>query len=565
MIDHVSCVVLAHAAGASRTPEDALAVLNVLPASRSSPLELAAALSRGFKELRPALAIKHGHALTLLPRYPRHILFSSLNATLSAAASRGDLPTLRLLWKLAGPDTCGRPLWIQIRDHRVVDLVIGSGKLDALDWLDQVTTAANLDLYWDKADWEKPAAKGYYHVLQWGLERGRLPALTVSIVLASTAERGEIFLLDAWFATRLDKPGTVNAINYSRKSHLFFKDAPISSLEWWWTHIARGTELPDPGPFCAIIDDCFCKEDTELLEWWWPRFLEHRTPKHLFGSWELVDGRGWNFSVATAEWLWQHSHFSGTHWSRSTRAFDFDADWHNIGLPFLQEFDFPTMDLMRWWTNKSVYLGQNIVVQSAAAWACMRAGRVDSLDCILHFYDVLDVECTRDEIKALIKLARGRPKLDAQPRFDEDEDEWTPHMLDSATEHDLDLKIVNGRELTNMGKVHSACARQGISVESLLPLTPIQWGLIILHAKTSVIPEWWLQLHLAGGHAIKFPVTESIGTSFISHFSTPYWLKDVHERKLPVLVRSYDNYELFVPFVFSESLACYFEPLYDYY
>ncbi|KAI9221751.1 hypothetical protein BC828DRAFT_414592 [Blastocladiella britannica] len=110
MIDDVAYLVLAHAAGATRSPEEAIHVLNVLPTYRA-PSVLAAALSRGFHEFCPSRAIKHGLGLALLPHYPFYMLFDNLSDTLEAAGARGDLPTIELLWKLAGPSTPGRQVW----------------------------------------------------------------------------------------------------------------------------------------------------------------------------------------------------------------------------------------------------------------------------------------------------------------------------------------------------------------------------------------------------------------------------------------------------------------------
>ncbi|KAI9219809.1 hypothetical protein BC828DRAFT_406366 [Blastocladiella britannica] len=101
MIDHVSYIVLVYAAGATRTPEEAVEVLNVLPAARS-PLTLAV-LSRGFREHDPSLAIKHGHAFTLLPHYPAHVLLHRVTETLKTAGALGDLTIIKFFWQLAGP------------------------------------------------------------------------------------------------------------------------------------------------------------------------------------------------------------------------------------------------------------------------------------------------------------------------------------------------------------------------------------------------------------------------------------------------------------------------------
>ncbi|KAI9222431.1 hypothetical protein BC828DRAFT_420669 [Blastocladiella britannica] len=143
MIDHVLNVILAHAVGATFSPEEALVVLNVLPANRA-PSVLAAALSRGFKEFDPTLAIKHGFALALLPHYPAHILFEHLNKTLVAAGILGDLPTVELLWKLAGPTTPGRIEWCN--DFGFLEELIKQGNLPVLEWFANAARTAGIPI-----------------------------------------------------------------------------------------------------------------------------------------------------------------------------------------------------------------------------------------------------------------------------------------------------------------------------------------------------------------------------------------------------------------------------------
>ncbi|KAI9222226.1 hypothetical protein BC828DRAFT_404209 [Blastocladiella britannica] len=98
MIDHVAYIILANAAGAT------------------SPLTLAAVLSRGFPEYSPALALKHGHA-HLLARYPRHVLLDTLSDTLAATGKLGTMLGLARLWNVAGPATIGRVCWFSTDDH----------------------------------------------------------------------------------------------------------------------------------------------------------------------------------------------------------------------------------------------------------------------------------------------------------------------------------------------------------------------------------------------------------------------------------------------------------------
>ncbi|KAI9222442.1 hypothetical protein BC828DRAFT_404007 [Blastocladiella britannica] len=145
IIDHVAYLVLERAAGATLTPDDALAVLNVLPATRA-PSVLLAVLSRGFKELCPTLAIEHGHDLAVLPNYPSYILFDGRAETLVAAATHGDLPTVQLLWKLTGPTTPGRHVWLA--NDGFISAEMEHGHTSTLEWLAKTAPTAVDALEW---------------------------------------------------------------------------------------------------------------------------------------------------------------------------------------------------------------------------------------------------------------------------------------------------------------------------------------------------------------------------------------------------------------------------------
>ncbi|KAI9220113.1 hypothetical protein BC828DRAFT_406103 [Blastocladiella britannica] len=304
MIDHVTHIILAHAAGATRTPEEAITVLNVLPCHDAV---LSAVLSRGFLEFNPALAIMHGHGLALVPHYPYYVLLNDLYGTLKVAFVLGHLPTIELLWKLAGPNSCGRLTWAEHGCH-FVDLALASGSLDVLDWFDRVATEANFEINWDRAGWYTPARKGLFHVFRWGIEHGHLKALTPALVLRS-AQSNDLSLICGWLADQPDMADAIVTLKRELKFPYWFEDVSVSTLEWWWTHIAGGTELPEPEKFAEIVNACFYKQDIAFLEWWWALFLQHRTPKHTFGTGDLVRFyNGWDFPIANAEWLWEHSH-----------------------------------------------------------------------------------------------------------------------------------------------------------------------------------------------------------------------------------------------------------------
>ncbi|KAI9224689.1 hypothetical protein BC828DRAFT_372829 [Blastocladiella britannica] len=91
-----------------------------------------------------------------------------------------------------------------------------------------------------------------------GREHGCLKALTLSIALESAKCR-DLLLLKGWI---LDQPGLALAITELKDAEnypKFIGHASVSSLEWWWAHVAHGTELPEPPMFAQVVNECFCK------------------------------------------------------------------------------------------------------------------------------------------------------------------------------------------------------------------------------------------------------------------------------------------------------------------
>ncbi|KAI9218845.1 hypothetical protein BC828DRAFT_399304 [Blastocladiella britannica] len=589
MIGHVAYLVLAHAAGATRTPENALVVLNVLPATRS-PLALTAVLSRGFNEFQPRLAVKYGHALALLPHYPPHILYANLDETMMTAAKLGDLPALQPLWKLAGPDMCGQPLWVHTDKDRILDLAINAGHVHVMEWLNQVTKATDLDLGWQHVKWEKPAENGQYHMLQ----RGHLPALTPFIAIAST-EHGDTLYISDWLVDQPDKPVAVVAIKRARNYFMILHYASVSTLDWWWTHIAQGTELPSPPLFAQIVESCCHKKDPAYLDWWWTRFLQHRTPKHTFGLPGL------------------HAHSSGTHWDPSmANTFELAPDWHDLELPEMDSFTCCSLatETLQWWIEKCSLLGRKLVVPLRYVRNC----NLKHLKCILALCDELETEASKADIETLLEKARlrsaQRPPQISWWRFTDSDmedlkaqyekelpqdqlkrrqkvcnnailfnistvqnwlhsrlellsdlvikppDELTPLLFTlefiAAIAPDFDMEELSVWPPTNQTLVQWQCARDGTTVESMLPLAPEEWD-TVFYAHTNTIPEWWLQLHLAGGHPIVFMHVDAseMGINMSSSCEVYSWLQDVIARKIPILMQSEADPSVLEPFVLS--------------
>ncbi|KAI9224044.1 hypothetical protein BC828DRAFT_374473 [Blastocladiella britannica] len=64
--------------------------------------------------------------------------------------------------------------------------------------------------------------------------------------------------------------------------------------------------LPEPGSFANIVDDVLISRFPVVVEWWWTRSLEYRTPEHLFGGWYETPEL-WQFRrVQNLDWYWQH-------------------------------------------------------------------------------------------------------------------------------------------------------------------------------------------------------------------------------------------------------------------
>ncbi|KAI9216020.1 hypothetical protein BC828DRAFT_441699 [Blastocladiella britannica] len=377
MIDHVSYRVLELAAGASDSPEDALDILGVLP---QNDLVLTAVLSRGFGEFRPALAVKHGLA-HLLPRYPSHVLFNNLSETLAAAAELGSLSTLVHLWETAGPTTVGRAVWFEPRFGGFLDAAVRHGHIHILDWL---VDDIRVPLKWDYVSFLCAASNGHLEMIQWGLARGHLDTLNLDLATGSTAT-GDMSLLKHYFSLQPHMPEATLERILSNLSGVGY----LHTLVWWWETEANHCKLPEPAAFAKITHSAIANGMLDVVQWWWDRFLEFRTPEHKFGS--LTDDTSHLLSVSrveVAEWLWQRSHTSGTLWDSKLDAFSFAPDWKGFKLDTgLLRYFLPSALYLEWLINKCVVLGTKLELKPDFMSDVVRHGHVETLDVILHLAD----------------------------------------------------------------------------------------------------------------------------------------------------------------------------------
>ncbi|KAI9220169.1 hypothetical protein BC828DRAFT_384141 [Blastocladiella britannica] len=383
MINDVANIILAHAAGAARSPQAAIEILNVLP--QHEPV-LTAVLSRGFQEFSPALAVKHGHA-HLLPCYPRHILLADLGDTLRAAGARGDLPALVKLWQIAGPTTLGRIIWLNADDNSLVGTLIVHARLDALDWFVGAAALAGLCIQWSQyyRAWPSAATSGHTNVIEWGLKHGYLETMTRELALIF-ATNGSTAPLERWLAAQPGKTQAIAALKRDYQYPEFLKNTTAAALDWWWIHIAKSRWLPKPSDLNEIVKWLFYdQKDIATIEWWWARFLEHRTPEHTFGSDDLIAKCSCYFTPEAADWLWQHSHSSGTHWDSTLQsALPFAPAWHDLKLAENYGSRDISASTLQWWVEKSALTGQRLFIGPRFIWACVCRGRLVVLDSILR-------------------------------------------------------------------------------------------------------------------------------------------------------------------------------------
>ncbi|KAI9218442.1 hypothetical protein BC828DRAFT_429321 [Blastocladiella britannica] len=393
MIDDVLYLVLSSAAGAALSPKDAQAVLNALPMYRA-PTVLAAVLSRGFLEHRPKLAVKHGHALALLPHYPPYILADDLQTTLKAAGSTGDLPTAKLLWQLVGPATAGHTdFWVG--ESGFLTKAVMNGHLLVVQWFSHEARTANIQIHWTlHCQFNFAAAEGRTETAHWAIAQGLIKGISGQTALLST-QLGDTSLVEWWIMTQDSKRAAMDALSDTRLLARVSNKGLLRTLDWWWA--SSGSKLPEPDSLTRIVDAALCGRTLVVVEWWWARFLEHHTPEHTFGS--LLEIGQFN-CPEILDWHWQKFHEKPDYFACPLERHKYP---HGVIFSIAHR---KTLPILQWAVDKCTELGsQKLVLRHAFINSCLRHGDVGALDLVLHSAKVLGVKWSQAIVACAIKIS----------------------------------------------------------------------------------------------------------------------------------------------------------------
>ncbi|KAI9217846.1 hypothetical protein BC828DRAFT_390143 [Blastocladiella britannica] len=289
--------VLLRAAACAVNATDACAVLAVLPRATAPPLLLSFVLALDLPALRPHLAVKHGHGLELLPKYPLGAVVDDLDPVLRAAAIVGDVPVLDWAMKYAGPEMpMSARRW---NKHQLWGNVGAAGDLAVLKWCH---SNAGDPVPWDFGPTvaRSAAEAGHVALLEYLVAECGLhhpPPPNVVTTLANFLPPLE--LLMASFPL---KGGPIEMLAAAAAK------GQVQVLEWWWQ------ERHPWAPSSSLVRRSYILRTAERATWTSQlvvlQFLDARFPgwspdasKFVdFGNWALQSG-----SVAMAEyWVARH-------------------------------------------------------------------------------------------------------------------------------------------------------------------------------------------------------------------------------------------------------------------
>ncbi|KAI9220680.1 hypothetical protein BC828DRAFT_398010 [Blastocladiella britannica] len=487
------------------------------------------------------------------------------------------MPTIKLLWKLAGPASPCRMAWHEEHPNCFIDQAIKDGHAEVVEWIAHKAQTKGIAIKWTSRPWTHAAKAGHTRLINWAIAQ----ALNdVGVLVDATGEGSSV------------------------------------ALDWWWTN--SGSNLPGPAAFTKIANKALISRSLAVVEWWWTRFLEHRTPEHKFGSKVLEIC---NFSsVDILDWCWKHQHENPEYFA--------GQEIYPHGLVFKMSY-WTRFSILKWGIEKCAVLdGQKLALTKSFIISCARGGYIDWLDLILCSTDVLVVDWSSDfackavlfgQLEALNWWEHNESRLPPQSmassieslyfsicmdavdvlgwwharrvsvpkdfwqevcrraiysdswrvqlwmrdhldllalESDEDRrifmDKCVSAMDNQLAPHSLDFlgalfpELVIGSPLPEhayrcMMMLYWFCACTHITITSLLPLDP-QKVCILLRSHSLVMFEWWLQAHLAAGHPLVLPASELTKKSFkVSQLA--HWLVyDVTvTRKLSVFVASGDE------------------------
>ncbi|KAI9216104.1 hypothetical protein BC828DRAFT_394230 [Blastocladiella britannica] len=389
MIYDIAHIILEHAASATRTPEEAFSVLNVLP--QHDPA-LAAVLSRGFNECRPALAIKHGHGLALLPYYQSYVILDDLHEILFVASNLGDLPTIELLWVLAGPTTAGRTAWFEGSTNSFVSQIIEHGHVSAVEWLSHAVRVAGIPINWSCLPWDRAFHGGRTGVLNWAIAHGYLMSISSTDALLST-RKNEFSVMEWWIASKASRKEAMSELQSAYLNVPFLVGA-IGMVDWWWAN--TGSKLPNPFQFAAYVNTALTGSHIVMIEWCWARFLEHRTPEHLFGKGPLEIGQF--KSIEILEWYYQRYNETPEYFASDKRS--------PHGLDFVIK-EHTTLPILQWAVKKCTELGgQKLKLMYGCIKSCANDRKMEKIDFVLRSANVLEMEWPSDYASGAIHFGQ---------------------------------------------------------------------------------------------------------------------------------------------------------------
>ncbi|KAI9215972.1 hypothetical protein BC828DRAFT_394462, partial [Blastocladiella britannica] len=290
-----------------------------------------------------------------------------------------------------------------------------------------VASVAKIDIFVPSQAWHNVAMNGHTKVIIWALVNGLLEAdVMLDGIILQSAPKGDVSLLLGWFARHQSNAEAIAHIKndepdiYSK----FLFSSSVRALNWWWNNMANWSELPEEELLHSIVWNALRLTDsTTVVEWWWKRFLEHRSPTLTFWSTGHIFSP-WDFSIECAEWLFQHSHISGTQYDASLNAFAIAPDWHDQVLP---PFTSPqSLHLLEWWQEKFAIIGQPVRIGSASLVRnCVHAGDVHTLDYLLQQSHTENIEWGSD----LVFNATKALKLQVLEWWDAHSDQLPPQSM----------------------------------------------------------------------------------------------------------------------------------------
>ncbi|KAI9216545.1 hypothetical protein BC828DRAFT_409355 [Blastocladiella britannica] len=149
----------------------------------------------------------------------------------------GDLPTIELLWKLAGPTSPGRATWFEGYSNSFINCAIKNGHTLVLDWISHAAHTLRVPIDWAGRAWDDAATAGRLEVIHWGIAQGHVKQLECSAALIS-ARGGDTSIIEWWITTQPDQEAVMAALNDGDALVDATDKGSVAGLDWWWAYTA---------------------------------------------------------------------------------------------------------------------------------------------------------------------------------------------------------------------------------------------------------------------------------------------------------------------------------------